>query len=121
MINVVQQIVKDESSKVYTPSLKQEELDVIIEAALVTSGSPDISTLKEELMQYRQANILPNFPDTSNGILRDEILERLVRIKPTTKDDFYKFIPINLRENTDGKQIKQFLGDILEIVESYSS
>jgi len=63
---------------------------------------------------------LPNFPNTSNGILRDEILEKLVRIKPTTKEDFYKFIPIHLRQNTDGKQM-QFLEDILEIVESYSS
>ena len=120
LIDLIQQIVKDESSKIYTPSFKQKELDTIIDATIVSNGSSDGGTLEEELIHYRQANILPNFPNTSNGILRDEILEKLVRIKPTTKEDFYKFIPIHLRQNTDGKQM-QFLEDILEIVESYSS
>ena len=38
---------------------------------------------------------------------------------PTTRKEFYEFVPMNLRENTDGKQM-QFLDEILEIIEEYS-
>jgi len=120
LINLIQQIVKEEASKVSAPPLRHKEPDVIIDAVLTSDLSKDSSTLEEELIQYREANILPNFPNTSNGILRDDILKRLIRLKPSTKDDFYKTIPIHVRQNTDGKQM-QFLEDILEIIESYSS
>jgi len=140
LISLVKQVIIADSSIVKQPTFKYKGLDGMI-ANLASSGKSesDISrlkadtvtsprqyepsnggTLKEELLEYRQANIFPNYPDTSNSILRDEMLERLVRLKPTTKDEFYKYIPMPLRQNTDGKQM-QYLGDILEIIESYSS
>ncbi len=75
--------------------------------------------LREELVHYRETNILPRFPDVSKGILRDEVLSLFVRHKPTTKDEFYHVIPQTLRMSTDGGQM-QFLEDILEIIEGYA-
>ncbi|MBI5657838.1 MAG: DUF4011 domain-containing protein [Geobacter sp.] len=75
--------------------------------------------LREELIEYRQANILPSFTDEGRGILRDEILDRLVKQMPITREEFYAAVPMELRQHTDGKQM-QFLDDILEIVDAYT-
>jgi very-short-patch-repair endonuclease len=75
--------------------------------------------LREELIEYRQVNILPSFPDEGTWILRDEILDRLVKQMPVTHEEFYRAIPIELRQGTDGKQM-QFLDDILEIIDAYA-
>lgn len=142
LIQLIQQIIRAESSIVTMPSSRNKELDDVISNFASSRSSSSASqsgdrvaktaaikkenevsnglTLKEELLQYQKSNILPNFPNTSDGILREEILERMVRLKPTTKEEFYKYIPIHLRQNTDAKQM-QYLGDILEIIESYAS
>lgn len=75
--------------------------------------------LREELIEYRQVNILPSFPDEGRGILRDEILDRLVMKRPITREEFYTVIPMDLRQQTDGKQM-QFLDDVLEIIDAYA-
>ncbi|MBU4151589.1 MAG: hypothetical protein KKD63_01775, partial [Proteobacteria bacterium] len=75
--------------------------------------------LREELIEYRQSNITPNFSDQARCILRDELLERLIILKPTTKDEFYKTVSLELREQTDGKQM-QYLEDIFEIIDAYA-
>lgn len=78
------------------------------------------SGLREELLEYRLMNILPSFSeDNGKGILRDEILSRLIVHKPTTKDEFYKVVPINMRQQTDGRQM-QFIDDILGIIDGYA-
>ncbi|MRR54258.1 MAG: DUF4011 domain-containing protein [Deltaproteobacteria bacterium] len=76
-------------------------------------------SLRDELIEYRQSNINPNFPDQNRGILRDEILDRLVRLMPLTREEFYKAVPIDLRQGTDSKQM-QYLDDILELIDAYA-
>ncbi len=76
-------------------------------------------TLEEKLMQYKQSNITPRFPDDSNSILRKEMMEHFIKKMPTVKKEFYNAIPLTLRENTDGRQM-QFLEDILEIIEEHA-
>jgi len=76
-------------------------------------------SLREELVEYRQTNIAPNFPDQTKGILRDEVLDRLVRLLPLTREEFYTAVPMNLRQHTDSQQM-QYLDDILEIIDAYA-
>ena len=78
-----------------------------------------VKSLREELVEYRQTNIAPNFPDQTKGILRDEVLDRLVRFFPLTREEFYKAVPMNLRQHTDSQQM-QYLDDILEIIDAYA-
>jgi len=74
--------------------------------------------LREELELYNKKNILPSFPDTTGGILRDEMLDYFIKGMPITKEDFFLAIPLSLREKTNSKQLK-FLDDIFEIIENY--
>lgn len=74
--------------------------------------------LKEELLEYRQANIMPQHPEMTRCILRDEMIEKFSQFMPLSKDDFLKVIPIGLRQNTDGAQL-QYLDDIFEIIDGY--
>lgn len=75
--------------------------------------------LKAELIEYRLMNITPSYPDNENNILRDEILNKLIVHKPTTKNEFYTAVPMKLRQETDGRQM-QYLDDILEIIDGYT-
>lgn len=92
---------------------KSAEKPSVAECVKATKG------LREELVEYRQANIAPSFPDEGRGILRDEILDRLVKQMPITTEEFYRVVPMELRQHTDGKQM-QFLDDILEIIDAYT-
>lgn len=47
------------------------------------------------------------------------MIEAFIKVKPTSKDEFLANIPLRLRENTDGLQSRQFLNDILQIIEEY--
>ena len=78
-----------------------------------------VKSLREELLGYRQTNIDPNFSDQTKGILRDEILDRLIKHMPITREEFYKTVPMELRQHTDSKQL-QYLDDILEIIDAYA-
>ena len=72
----------------------------------------------KELQLYNEKNILPSFPDITNGILRNEMIDYFVKGMPITKNDFFSVIPLQLRQKTDPKQLV-FLEDIFEIIESY--
>lgn len=89
------------------------------ERVAVSTSTTNAKGLREELIEYRQANILPSFPDESKGLLREAILDLLVKNKPTAREEFYTVIPIELRQHTDSKQL-QFLDDIFEIIDAYA-
>ncbi len=124
---VLGKIMEQEKSAVRVEPVKPVEIGPVVPERAVHETKleekiPTISKdsqLKEELILYNKSNILPRFPDTSKGILRSELLLLFVLYKPTTRNDFYQTIPLNLRERTEGKQM-QFLDDIFEIIEAYS-
>lgn len=74
--------------------------------------------LQKELELYNEKNILPSFPDGTNGILRKEMIDYFMQGMPITKDDFFRVIPLQARQKTNPKQLA-FLEDIFDIIESY--
>ncbi len=83
-----------------------------------TEEVPDEELLRKELILFKEININPSFNDQSNGILRDDCLINFVKYMPTNKNEFFKFLPLSLREATDSRQL-QYLDDIFEIIENY--
>ena len=124
---VIREIMEQEKSAVRVEPVKPVDIKPVVHERAVSEVKPEEkipaisleSQLKEELTLYNKSNILTRFPDVSKGILRSEMLRLFVLYKPTTRNDFFQTIPLNLRERTDGKQM-QFLDDIFEIIETYS-
>lgn len=90
-----------------------EEIKELQQAVMRVGG------LKEELLEYRNSNILANYPDIETCILRDEMVNVLIRFKPTSLEEFHKTIPVNIRQKTDAKQM-QFINDVFELIEGYT-
>lgn len=72
-------------------------------------------TLRESLNRYWESNIAPEFPDRNRSILSNEIINRIVALKPETKQEWQHIIPLEMRQRIEARQ-GQFLEDILEIV-----
>jgi very-short-patch-repair endonuclease len=134
LINSVRQALEEQQSVVTPLDNSHEEFDARLADLLRQIKEPEPAaktarqevvaekaskSLREELIEYRQTNIDPNFPDQAKGILRDEVLDRLVRLLPLTREEFYKAVPMNLRQHTDSQQM-QYLEDILEIIDAYA-
>jgi len=56
--------------------------------------------------------------DPSRGILRQSMLEELLRKRPTDADEWRTKIPLRLRQDTDGEQFKRYQEDLFEILAS---
>lgn len=78
------------------------------------------SSLREELKVFYESQILPSFPDRSKGLLRDEMLTHFVTKKPTSLEEFYKAIPMELRQKTDSRQL-QYLEEVFDLISGYTS
>ena len=72
-------------------------------------------TLREALNRYWESNIAPESPDRIRSILSNEIINRIVALRPETKQEWQHIIPLELRQRVEPRQ-GQFLEDILEIV-----
>ncbi len=59
-------------------------------------------------------------PDTdpSRGLLRQTLLEELLRKRPLDADEWRAKIPLDLRQATDGEQFKRYGEDVFEIMAS---
>jgi hypothetical protein len=77
------------------------------------------SSLREELKVFYESQILPSFPDRSKGLLRDEVLVHLVNKKPTSLEEFYKAVPMELRQKTDSRQL-QYLDEVFDMISEYT-
>lgn len=135
MLNVVRSAVKVEESEVSSQTDEHIEIDVQLaefinkmksetqdkeptKAQQAQQTERKVSGLREELLEYRKTNILANFPDMDKCILRDDMLNFLIRFKPTSLNEFHQSIPANIRQKTDAKQM-QFINDVFEIIEGY--
>ncbi|WP_168205891.1 DUF4011 domain-containing protein [Geobacter sp. FeAm09] len=146
LVNVVRKALQEQSSVVTTDSGFQDAVSAAIasikpscqavfeatesiktktEKATVAQPALELApqkaslSLRDELLEYRLTNILPSFNDDSRGILRDEVLSRLIVHLPTTREDFYKAVPMKMRQKTDSRQM-QYIDDILEIIDGYA-
>jgi very-short-patch-repair endonuclease len=54
--------------------------------------------------------------DPSRGLLRQSMLEELLRKRPMDANEWRSKIPRNLREDTDGEQFKRYGEDVFEIL-----
>ena len=70
---------------------------------------------KQKLLELYKNKILPKFPNHEKGILREEMLEVLLRKCPMTLDEFREYVPLKYQEETEPEHM-QFLGEILEIL-----
>ena len=109
----------------------QAELDIQIAGAVNGHGAeppiaggadeeekaPDLLTA---LRRFRQSVIMVDFPgsEPNRSILREDMIEAIVRSELTDPDDFYTKIPLHLRSRTDGRQT-QYLDRICGIVDEY--
>jgi hypothetical protein len=77
-----------------------------------------ITSLRQQLTDLRDNEIKHSFPDSpgESDLLREVLLDELVRRRPRTKEDWLRLIPYDLRFQTDSKQVGQYLGRILDII-----
>ena len=75
----------------------------------------DEETLREALDRYWESNIAPISQDRTRSILSNEIVQRIVALKPETRKEWLHSVPITMRQRIEASQ-GQFLDDILEIV-----
>lgn len=85
------------------------------------SESMQIQITREEartrLIQYREKVILAKFPesDRTKGVLRDRMLRAIIEYLPTSIEEFHERVPLDLRQQTDPRQM-EFIGFIFEII-----
>jgi len=79
--------------------------------------APDRSAeaLARALRAYRDANLKPAPAEMHRCLLRDEMVEVLVRAKPTSLDEFYGAVPQSMRENIDGAHMR-LVEEVFEII-----
>jgi very-short-patch-repair endonuclease len=75
----------------------------------VQEVSAALHALREEIERDLAA------ADAGTDILRDEMLELLLRTKPRSRDDWLRKIPLDVRLSTDGPQLQAYLDRILDL------
>jgi hypothetical protein len=68
------------------------------------------SEIRDLLLQLREEIGRDCPAESSNSeLLRDEMLEALMRVRPRCKEDWLRKVPLDLRLNTDGVQLQAYL------------
>ncbi len=100
------------------PRPEQQQPHEAVQLTVAEPQAQAASSLREELKVFYESQILPSFPDRSKGLLRDEMLVHLVNKKPTSLEEFYKAVPMELRQKTDSRQL-QYLDEIFSVISCY--
>ena len=76
-----------------------------------------VEDARKRLVELRDTKILKESPGASPAtcVLRDEMIEALLRHRPVDRGEWMDRIPFDLRLDTDGKQL-EYLDDILDVV-----
>jgi very-short-patch-repair endonuclease len=74
---------------------------------------------RAELIDLRENTIKVQFPDAdpARGLLRKSMLDELLRKRPQDRGEFLTKINLDLRQNTDAEQLKEFGDYVFEILE----
>ncbi|MGE4053689.1 MAG: hypothetical protein AB7F99_02725, partial [Vicinamibacterales bacterium] len=77
-----------------------------------------VTSLRQRLIDLRDSDNRRSFPDSPAEacLLRDSVLDELVRRRPRTKDDWFRVISYQQRTETDARQVGQYLAKVLEVI-----
>jgi very-short-patch-repair endonuclease len=68
------------------------------------------------LLQLRdEISVAKGRPVASDALLRDAMLEIFLRHKPATKDDWKRHTPLDLRLETSGEEVQEYLDRVIEV------
>jgi very-short-patch-repair endonuclease len=75
-----------------------------------------VADAQDALLKLRdEIAAVTNRHNAADGLLRDEMLQLLLRTKPATKDDWKRHTPLQLRLDTDGEEVQQYLERVLDV------
>lgn len=82
------------------------------------SGGISLDQARARLIDLRERKIKLLFPDAdpTTGLLRKSMLDELLKKRPTDMDEFRTLIRLDLRQNTDGGQLKEFGSRVFDIL-----
>ncbi len=74
--------------------------------------------IRDGLVVLREEKLSIDFPETDQetGFLRDEMIDTLVIVKPTNREEFLQLVPPNVRQKTKPSEAAQYLDKALEII-----
>ena len=77
-----------------------------------------LDVARRALIDLREQEIKPSYPDTdpARGLLRKSMIDEILQKKPKNEEEFRGRIRQELREATDGEQIKRYIGKVFEII-----
>ena len=115
-----EQAVRAEAQRGETDLFYEEEAP---EPPLAASFFLTVEEARKKLVDLRENEIKPAFPDSDplKGILRESMLEALLKHRPNNKNEWSSRIPLSLREESDGKQAREFLPKIFEILDEIAA
>lgn len=70
----------------------------------------ELLTLAEEIER-----VMPGIP-LQSSLLRPQMIDLLVNARPGTREEWQRAVPLDLRLETDGSQVHEYLARVLEIV-----
>jgi very-short-patch-repair endonuclease len=78
-----------------------------------------IELLRQRLIDLRELEIKPTFPDSlpEKGLLRKILLDEFVKKRPTSKEEWFRLIPQDLRSGTESEQVGKFLTRVLYLIQ----
>ncbi len=118
LLNKIMRIVEETCRTEKQASDKDMKADEHNESEVIFEDVRSDKKLRNILDDYRRIKILIKYPNMNDSILRDEMIDAFIAVKPTTLEEFHQRIPLKLREKTDKKQM-EFIDDIFEILEEY--
>ena len=76
-------------------------------------------SLRVRLLELRRT-LEEEFPDVrpERSLLSDEVIELLLRYKPTTLGQFHQTVPLDLRQQIDLKQSRAYLSTVMLMMEN---
>jgi very-short-patch-repair endonuclease len=87
-------------------------------AATSSSGGISVDQARARLIDLRERKVKLLFPDAdpTTGLLRKSMLDELLKKRPTDMDEFRTLVRLDLRQNTDGAQLKEFGSRVFDIL-----
>jgi very-short-patch-repair endonuclease len=92
-------------------SARQSALLIPAKRALTREETREALIVLREKIEREYPNI-----DPARGLLRQNMLDELIRKRPTNADEWRAKIPLDLRQSTDGEQFKRFGEDVFDIL-----
>jgi len=101
-----------EEAEVVSRAHRASREEVAVEVAEVSES------LEEALERFWEKNICPQFPERRHSILSEEMIGFLVDRRPESEEQWFRAVPINVRQSMDPRQ-RELLPDILDVIAEY--